>query len=75
MNIIDNRKDEILIKTFENLHIGDVYEDGDGNICIKTDQNRCIFFDGRTWESISESEETEVKLLSTNLEILGYHKV
>jgi hypothetical protein len=75
MNVIDNRKDGILVQTFGDLCIGDVYEAKDGEICIKTDEDRCIFFDGTIWNSIGESEKATVKLLSTTLEILGYRRV
>ena len=75
MNVIDNRKDGILVQAFGDLCIGDVYEDKDGEICIKTDKDRCIYFDGEIWLSIGESEKATVKLLSTNLEVLGYRKV
>ena len=75
MNVIDNRKDGILVQTFGDLRIGDVYEDKDGDICIKTDKDRCIFLDGEIWHSMGESEKEVVKLLSTNLEVLGYRRV
>ena len=75
MNVIDNRKDGILVQTFGDLCIGSVYEDKDGDICIKTDKDRCIFFDGSMWNPIGESDKATVKLLSTNLEICGYHKI
>lgn len=75
MNVIDSRKDNILIQTFGDLLIGNVYEDKDGDICIKTGKDCCIYFDGVMWHPTGESEKATVKLLSTNLEICGYYKI
>ena len=72
MNVIDTRKQERLETTFNKLSIGEVYEDVEGVIAVKVDDNKCIFLDESSWYTTSEEGMSVVYPLSTNLEILGY---
>ena len=58
---------------FEELEIGQVYEDKDGVLCVKTNasnnKNNCICFVGEEWEVGSESLTSKVIPLIATLEI------
>lgn len=51
MELFDRREPERIEKRFRDLKCGDMYEDGDGNICICTevvnmcDNGKCISYD------------------------------
>ena len=72
MDVNDKREQADFIE-FSELKIGDVYEDRDGIICIKTHEDdighNCICFIGREWEANLESLDAEVRPLKTCLEI------
>ena len=60
---------------FEELSIGQVYEDRDGVLCIKTGngdfENNCIALSGKEWESFRENPTNKVTPLTATLEIEG----
>ena len=70
MTIKDTRAKNDYVN-FEDLSIGDVYEDKRGIICIKTDdgysENNCISFTMGQWESAVEGSVTKVLPLKTTL--------
>ena len=55
MNINDKREPTKNLVSFAELDLGEVYEDNDGDICIKTslydksDNNNCITFQKGEW--------------------------
>ena len=55
MKVIDNRA-TLLTVTFDDLLIGDCYQDDEGNICIKTSRDRCMYFDADEgeWRTVGE---------------------
>lgn len=68
MELIDKRDIPQLNTTFDDLLIGDCYQDYDGNICIKTDHDRCMHYDAdlAMWHSASEnSDESVIPLKAT----------
>ena len=72
MDINDKRVMADLVE-FSELKIGDVYEDRDGVICIKTHEDdishNCICLVCGEWEANLESLGAEVRPLKTCLEI------
>ena len=70
MTIKDTRAKNVLV-SFEDLSVGQVYEDKDGIICIKTcdeySENNCISFVMGKWESAVEGSVTKVFPLKTTL--------
>lgn len=48
MTVIDRRVTP-LTTTFDELNIGDAFQDDDGDICIKTDNNSVIYWTGNRW--------------------------
>lgn len=60
---------------FEDLHVGDIYKDEDGYICLKTSYkgvDNCIIYGGSeecTWESGFETASAEVTPLEADLVI------
>lgn len=58
---------------FEELKIGQAYEDGDGVLCIKTNndgcKDNCIYFINEKWETNVESLTAMVTPLVATLEI------
>lgn len=58
---------------FEELKIGQAYEDGDGVLCIKTNDTdgkyNCIYFVNEKWGVSTERPTTKVIPLVTTLEI------
>lgn len=57
MELIDKR-DIPLTTKFEDLLIGDCYQDDEGNICIKTGYDRCIYYNIEMSVWLSASENT-----------------
>ena len=65
---------------FQDLVVGDAYEDKDGIICIKTsDDNygdslygRCIAFIDEEWKEDEEHRATYVKPLEATITLYGY---
>lgn len=57
MELVDKRGTAPLTTTFDDLHIGDCYQDDADNICIKTSRDRCIYFDTSEgqWRSVGEN--------------------
>lgn len=73
MDVNDKRVKHEANVFFEELEIGQVYEDKDGVICIKTSDStigdNCICFMGEEWEASVESPATRVIPLVATLEI------
>ena len=70
MELIDKRGTPLTI-TFDDLHIGDCYQDEGDNICIKTSRDRCMFFDTKEgqWHSIGESLNTLIIPLKATITV------
>lgn len=74
MNVNDKRDRREKV-SFEDLEVGQVYEDRFGTLCIKTIKNdavtdtNCICFINRVWQSNQEWLDTEVTPLTATLEI------
>lgn len=70
MTIKDTRTKNNLV-SFEDLSVGQVYEDKDGIICIKTSdeytENNCISFVMGKWEMSVESSVAKTLPLKTTL--------
>ena len=67
MELIDKRG-TALTTTFNDLHIGDCYQDDADNICIKTNRDGCIYFDTAVgqWRSAFENlDEPIIPLKAT----------
>jgi hypothetical protein len=73
MKVNDKRVKQKPKAFFEDLPIGQVYEDRDGVLCIKTHdaecEDNCICFVNEKWEVNLESLAAEVVPLATTLEI------
>lgn len=73
MNVNDKRVKHEANVFFEELRIGQAYEDRDGMLCIKTNdtdgENNCIYFVGEEWKANLESLTARVIPLVTTLEI------
>ena len=50
MNVIDKRAIPLTV-TFDDLAIGDAFQDEDGDICIKTDVGAVIYWAGEYWST------------------------
>ena len=64
---------------FRDLAIGDVYEDGEGCVCIKTGDEiadtcygRCLYYDGTEWRDEEEHLATYVKPVEATITLHGY---
>ena len=65
---------------FQDLAVGDAYEDSEGIICIKTSDDdygdspygKCIAFDGDDWRVEEEHRGTYVKPLEATMTLHGY---
>lgn len=70
MELIDKRG-TALTTTFDDLHIGDCYQDESDNICIKTNRDRCIFFDTDEgeWRSVGENLNTLIIPLKATITV------
>lgn len=73
MDVNDKRVKHEANVFFEELEIGQVYEDRDGVLCIKTNnsdnEDNCICFVGEEWEASLESLTARVIPLIATLEI------
>lgn len=79
---VDNRfKIETTVQ-FDSLDVGDVYEDEDGIICIKTSGNyyddshygKCIALVNGEWREEEEHRDSYVKPLEATITLYGYKK-
>ena len=76
---VDNRiKIEATVQ-FQDLAIGDAYEDGEGVVCIKTGDDygaspygKCIAFVSDEWREEDEHRGTYVKPLEATITLHGY---
>ena len=77
---VDNRiKIEATVQ-FQDLAVGDVYEDDEGVICIKTSNDdygdspygKCIAFVNDEWNEEDEHRGTYVKPLEATMTLHGY---
>ena len=59
MELIDKRESPQLNTKFDDLLIGDCYQDAEGSICIKTGRDRCIYYDTNLsmWHSAGENTD------------------
>lgn len=48
MQVIDNRVEKVYI-AFDELELGDAFQDSDGDICIKTEAFSAIYWTGDRW--------------------------
>lgn len=73
MKVNDKRVKHEANAFFKDLEVGQVYEDRDGVLCIKTnnsdDEGNCICFLGEEWEDSLESPTARVIPLVATLEI------
>ena len=71
MKVVDNRE-EFKQYFFEDLNIGDCFIDGQGDLCIKTDYDSCIYTtDRENWDKCTMSPSDEIVPLETVLSIEG----
>lgn len=72
MEVIDKRSTPSTT-TFEDLLIGDCYQDDGDNVCIKTNYDRCIYYDAIAgqWCSAGESLDSVVTPLKATITIEG----
>lgn len=77
---VENRiKNEVIIQ-FKDLAVGDVYEDDEGIICIKTSNEnyggspygKCIALINDKWSEEEEHEANYVKPLEATITLHGY---
>ena len=64
---------------FQDLAVGDVYEDEEGGICIKTSDQigegcygRCLYHDGTEWREEEEHRGKYVKPVDATITLHGY---
>ena len=73
MNVNDKRVKHEAYVFFDELAIGQAYEDKEGILCIKThntdDADNCIYFVNGQWEPEFEHSNARVIPLVTTLEI------
>ena len=73
--IVNDRRKLVGGTTFVNLEIGDVYEDSEGVICIKTSDNdidtNCICYVNDEWEENCEGVNAKVFPLRATISIEG----
>lgn len=73
MNVNDKRMKDKSKISFEELDVGQVYEDKDGVLCIKTSlseiDDNCICFVNGNWEANLESLGSMIIPLTATLEI------
>lgn len=71
MMVIKDTREKKNKVNFEDLPVGQVYEDNEGVICIKicndNCENNCICFFGGEWEANTEFFTTKVTPLKTTL--------
>lgn len=70
LNVVDKRDHNKKTHRFCELDIGDCYLDDNGNVCIKTSNSTCIYFDENGgWDKCSENTDEPIVLLSATLTI------
>jgi len=76
---VDNRIQIEKAVQFQHLAIGDVYEDDEGVICIKTSDGyenspygKCIIFVDNEWREDEEHRGTYVKPVEATVTLHGY---
>ena len=82
MKINNEIKNEITVR-FQDLAVGDVYEDGEGLICIKTGDDdygdtpygKCVAFFGSEWREDEEHRGALVKPIDATITLHGYKTV
>ena len=72
---VNDRRKLVGGTTFVNLKVGDVYEDSEGVICIKTSDdavaNNCICYVNDEWEENCEGVTTKVIPLRATISVEG----
>lgn len=66
--IIDNRSDKPA-KIFDELEIGDFYEDRDGVLCLKISHSKCLYHSNGQWDNSDEELEATVSPLLATITI------
>ena len=73
--VVNDRRKNVGGTTFVNLKVGDVYEDSEGVICIKTSDsdvgNNCICFVDDEWDENFEGQTTRVWPLRATITVEG----
>lgn len=73
--IVNDRRKLVGGTTFNNLKVGDVYEDSEGVICIKTSDgdidSNCICYVYDEWEENFEEQTAKVWPLHATISIEG----
>lgn len=74
--IVNDRRKLVGGTTFDKLKIGDVYEDSEGVICIKTSDvnladNNCICYVNDEWEENYEGQGAKVFPLRATISVEG----
>ena len=73
--IVNDRRKLVGGTTFEKLKVGEVYEDTEGVICIKTSENdfdnNCICYVNDEWEENLEGQTAKVFPLRATISIEG----
>lgn len=73
MNVNDKRETTKNLVFFKELDLGEVYEDEEGYICIKTTyadvggENNCIAFQNGDWNAYHQSLDTKVVRVEADL--------
>jgi hypothetical protein len=73
MKLNDKREVNRNLISFKELYIGEVYEDEEGYICIKTsfahdcEELNCIALQGDDWEAYHQSLDTKVVRIEAEL--------
>jgi hypothetical protein len=73
MRLNDKREAEKNLVFFKQLSIGEVYEDEDGYVCIKTsfandcEEMNCIAFQSDDWEAYHQDLDTKVVRIDAEL--------
>lgn len=69
MKVIDKRA-TLLTVTFDDLLIGDCYQDDEGNICIKTSRDRCMYFDANEAEWRAACDDLDALIIPLQATII-----
>lgn len=73
MKLNDKRETNRNLTSFKELYIGEVYEDEEGYICIKTsfahdcEELNCIALQGNDWEAYHQALDTKVVRIEAEL--------
>ena len=71
MKIIDKRQ-KATNTTFDDLCVGDCFIDEEGDICIKTGKESCIYtIDHKSWNTLEMQGKEKVILLEATLTVIG----